>query len=135
MARSLWSRLPGLIALTSRLVGGLSTVQHGRVVAADGLRKVAGGARAGFACYWGLLTLLGMVGAGFVILPVGVLMIGQGLLQDPADRVLVGGAFLLAVGVFYVVGPMLCIYVLSRYALGRFQRQTEQFADRVEGRQ
>ncbi|NLF18722.1 MAG: hypothetical protein GX595_15930 [Lentisphaerae bacterium] len=135
MARSLWGRLPGMISLASRLVGGLSTVQHGRVVAADGLRKVAGGARTGFACYWGLLTLLGMVGAGFVILPLGVVLIGQGLLQDPVDRALVGGAFLVAVGLSYVVGPMLCIYVLSRYALGRFQRQAEHFADRVEGRQ
>ena len=135
MARSLWGRLPGMISLASRLVGGLSTVQHGRVVAADGLRKVAGGARTGFACYWGLLTLLGMVGAGFVVLPMGVVLMGQGLLQDPVDRALVGGAFLVAVGLFYVVVPMLCIYVLSRYALGRFQRQTEHFADRVEGRQ
>jgi len=133
MSTSFWSRLPELWSLATKLFSGLSAVQRGREAAAEGVRKAALGIRSGFVYYCGLLALLGMVTAGFVILPLGLLLVSQGLLRESVDRELAGGLILLVVGLFYLVGPLLFIYVISRHVLGRLQRQAERLADRLEG--
>lgn len=134
MSTSFWSRLPDLWTFASRLINGMSAVQHGRETAAEGVRRAAVNVRSGFAYYCGLLLLIGMVGAGFVILPLGLLLVSQGLLRDSVDRELAGGLVLLVVGLFYLVGPLLFIYAMSRHVLGRVQSQAERWADRIEGR-
>jgi hypothetical protein len=120
--------------MLASLVRGLAVVQRGRTAAADNIRQIVPGIRDGFAAYCGLLVLLGMITAGFVLLPLGLLLLILGLLHDSADRNLVGGVALSLVALFYLVGPVLLIQVASRLAFGRLQRRANQLADRVEGK-
>jgi hypothetical protein len=134
MSSSFWGRLPALAKVVPTLVRGLGVVQRGRTAAADGIRQIVPGVRDGFAAYCGLLVLLGMITAGFVVLPLGFLLLVQGLLRNPVDRTVLGGLGLCLVGLFYLVGPMVVIQVVSRLTLRRLQRRFDHLADRVEGK-
>lgn len=133
MRSSFWSRLPSLADLVGTLVRGLGVVQRGRTAAADGMRQVVPTMREAFAAYCGLLVLLGMITAGLVVLPLGLLLLVQGLFQDSVDRQVAGGVALCLVGLFYLVVPVLVIHLTSRLIFGRLQRKVERLADRVEG--
>jgi hypothetical protein len=133
MSSSFWSRLPAWTNVVGSLVRRVGVVQRGRLAAAAGLRQIVPGVRDGFAVYCWLLVLLGMVTAGFVILPLGLLLLCQGLVQDAADRNALGGLALCLVGLFYLVVPLLVIQVAARLIMRRLQRNVERLADRVEG--
>jgi hypothetical protein len=134
MSSSFWSRLTGFSRVAETILSRVGVVQRTRAAAADGIRQVVPGVREGFALYFGLLVLLGMVTAGFVLLPVGLVLLLQGLLPNLSAQYVVGGVALSLVGLFYLVGPLLLIQVASRLVLTRLQRRVDLLADRVEGR-
>lgn len=134
MSSSWWSRLPALVFLVGALARGRAAVQRGRTATAARIRKIVPGIRHVFVFYCGLLVLLGMITAGLVVLPVGLVLLLQGLLRDSVDRNVVGGMLLCLVGLFYLVAPVLIIHTLTHYVSGRWQRYADSLADRLEGK-
>ena len=134
MSSSWWSRLTLLALWFGALVQGTAAVKRGRLAVADTVRQTVPNLRHGFSVYCGLLVLLGMVTAGFVVLPMGLVLLAQGLLRDSVDHHLVGGLLLCLVGLLYLVGPVLVIQAVSHFLFGRLQRRVDGLADRVEGR-
>lgn len=134
MSSPWWCSLPTLAGVAGALVGWLAIVQRGRTAVADRIRQITPGVRQFFGAYCALLVLLGMITAGFVLLPVGLVLLVQGLLHDSLDRSVVAGLALGLVGLFYLVAPVLVIQVASRLTLGRLKRHVDDVASRVEGK-
>lgn len=134
MSSSWWSRLTLVALWFGAWVQGTAAVKRGRLAVADTVRSTVPGIRHGLSFYCGLLVLLGMVTAGFVVLPMGLVLLAQGLLRDSVDHNVVGGFGLCLVGLFYLVGPVLVIKAVSHLLLARLQRRVDSLADRVEGR-
>jgi len=134
MNSTFWARMTAWAKWVSILTRTRSSLQRGRAAAAARLRQLVPGLKVGFAGYCVLLVLLGMVTAGFVIFPLGILLLLHGLVRDSLDRSLLGGLVLSLVGLFYLVGPILVIQVVSRVVFGRLGQHTERLADRLAGK-
>jgi hypothetical protein len=125
-------------ALVGRLLGGLvrgvGFVGRGRKAIADGVRQGARGAQAACLGYCGLLIMIGLVTAGFVLTPVGLMLLAHGLLRESVDKTLLGGVFLCLLGGFYVFGPLAILGLVGGPMLARLRDQAEVLAHRIEGR-
>ena len=132
MSSPWFGRLSALALGLGALFRGMGAVQKVRKAAADNLRQIVPGMSHAFVSYCALLALLGMLTAGFVLLPVGLVLLLQGLLRDSADRNVVSGLVLGLVGLFYLVAPLLTLQVVSRLAFGRLRHHVEGLATRIE---
>jgi drug/metabolite transporter (DMT)-like permease len=84
-------------------------------------------------CYIRLVFLIGMTTAGLVLLPLGLLLLGHFLLRESIDRSLIGGLLLAAIGLLYLVLPLVAIRTVTQAALDGIQRQADRLAEQIQG--
>ena len=88
-------------------------------------RERSTSARSAAGAYLSMLVLLGMVTAGFVLLPLGLRLLGHRLVSAAADKPLVAGVVLSLVGLFYLVVPLAVLRAVSHSLCDRFQRKAD----------
>ena len=128
-----WERLSAIGHGVNSLLRTAELVQRARRSLAGSVREVADAARSAAGAYLSMLVLLGMVTAGFVLLPLGLLLLGHRLVSEAADKPLVAGIILSLVGLFYLVAPLAVLRAVSNALCDRFQHKADRLAERIEG--
>lgn len=114
-------------------LNGLGLVRRGRHAAAVSVREAAGQVGRLLWDHVLIVFLGGMAAAGWVLLPVGLVLLALSLMRETVDRGLVGGLLLCAAGLLYLVISIGAVFLLTHSAVDRMERKAERLARQVHG--